>query len=360
MIAKTPLHANHLANGAKMVDFHGWEMPLHYGSQLEEHNYVRKAAGMFDVSHMTVIDILGAGGRQFLRKLLTNDVDHLEHTGRALYSCMCNEHGGIIDDLIVYQRASDNYRLVLNSATRTRDLAWIRNKSEGFSVGLQERTELAMLAVQGPDAIARTMSILTPAQIDAVTTLTYFECVDVDRWFFARTGYTGEDGLEIIIPKEEISKLWSSLLQAGVKPCGLAARDTLRLEAGMLLYGQDMDESTTPLESGLEWTVKWRPEDRDFIGMGALLSQKQQGVQRKLVGLVLQDKGIMRAGQRVIVEGNTEGVITSGTYSPTLAQSIALARVPTNTGELVMVDIRGKLIPAKVGKPRFVKRGQIL
>ncbi|CDZ76274.1 Aminomethyltransferase [Legionella massiliensis] len=360
MIAKTPLHANHLANGAKMVDFHGWEMPLHYGSQLEEHNYVRKSAGMFDVSHMTVVDILGAGGRQFLRKLLTNDVDLLEHTGRALYSCMCNEHGGIIDDLIVYQRASDNYRLVLNSATRTRDLDWIRNKSEGFSVGLQERTELAMLAVQGPDAIARTMSILTPAQIDAVSTLTNFECVDVDRWFFARTGYTGEDGLEIIIPKEEISTLWTSLLQAGVKPCGLAARDTLRLEAGMLLYGQDMDESTTPLESSLEWTVKWRPEDRDFIGMGALLSQKRQGVQRKLVGLVLQDKGVMRAGQRVIVEGNAEGLITSGTYSPTLAQSIALARVPTNTGELVMVDIRGKLIPARVGKPRFVKRGQII
>lgn len=360
MIAKTPLHASHLAIGAKMIDFHGWEMPLHYGSQLDEHHYVRQSAGMFDVSHMTVIDVLGAGGRQFLRKLLTNDVDQLEHTGRALYSCMCNEHGGVIDDLIVYQRASDNYRVVLNSATRTRDVAWIRTKSEGFAVGLQERNELAMLAVQGPDAVAKTMSILTPAQIDAVSTLTNFECVDVDSWFFARTGYTGEDGLEIILPKEEIAKLWSSLLQAGVKPCGLAARDTLRLEAGMLLYGQDMDESTTPLESGLEWTVKWQPEDRDFIGMGALLSQKQQGVKRKLVGLILQDKGVMRAGQRVIVEAHVDGIITSGTYSPTLAQSIALARVPVGTGEQVMVDIRGKLIPAKVGKARFVKRGQIL
>lgn len=274
MIAKTPLYSSHLALAAKMVDFHGWEMPLHYGSQLEEHHFVRRSAGMFDVSHMTVIDILGVGGRQFLRKLLTNDVDLLEHTGRALYSCMCNEVGGIIDDLIVYQRASDNYRLVLNSATRNRDLAWIRSKSEGFSVGLQERNEFAMLAVQGPEAIAKTMSVLEPAQIDAVSTLTNFECVDVDQWFFARTGYTGEDGLEIILPQEEITKLWFSLLEAGVKPCGLAARDTLRLEAGMLLYGQDMDESTTPLESGLEWTVKWQPEDRDFIGMGALLSQK--------------------------------------------------------------------------------------
>ncbi|MBA2651532.1 MAG: glycine cleavage system aminomethyltransferase GcvT [Tatlockia sp.] len=360
MIAKTPLHASHLASGAKMVDFHGWEMPLHYGSQIDEHHFVRKGAGMFDVSHMTVIDVLGTGGRQFLRKLLTNDVDLLEHKGRALYSCMCNELGGIIDDLIVYQRASDNYRLVLNSATRTCDLAWIRSKSEGFSVGLQERNEFAMLAVQGPEAIAKTMSILEPAQIDAVSTLTNFECVDVGHWFFARTGYTGEDGLEIILPQNEIAQLWSSLKQAGVKPCGLAARDTLRLEAGMLLYGQDMDESTTPLESGLEWTVKWQPEDRDFIGMGALLSQKRQGLQRKLVGLILQDKGIMRAGQRVIIEGGGEGIITSGSYSPTLEQSIALARVPLITGDVVQVEIRDKLIPAKVGKPRFVKRGQLL
>ncbi len=358
MIAKTPLHACHQAMNARLVDFHGWEMPLHYGSQLDEHHVVRKAAGMFDVSHMTVVDVLGAGGRQFLRKLLSNDVDELQHNGRALYSCMCNEHGGIIDDLIVYQRASDNYRLVLNSATRTRDLAWIREKIIGFSAGLQERTELAMLAVQGPDAIKKTLSILNPSQVDAISTLTYFECVDVDNWFFARTGYTGEDGLEIILPQEDIATLWSALSNAGVKPCGLAARDTLRLEAGMLLYGQDMDESTTPLESNLNWTVKWQPEDRDFIGMGALLSQKQRGVKRKLVGLTLDGKGIMRTGQRVIVDGHADGIITSGTYSPTLAKSIAFARVPVETGAEVMVDIRGKLFPASVGKPRFVKHGE--
>ena len=333
-------------------------MPLHYGSQLEEHHYVRQHAGLFDVSHMTVVDVLGAGGRQFLRKLLTNDVDQLQHTGRALYTCMCNEHGGIIDDLIVYQRASDNYRLVLNSATRNRDLAWIREKIHGFSAGLQERTDLAMLAVQGPEAINKTISILSPAQADAVSTLSTFECVDVDKWFFARTGYTGEEGLEIIVPQEEIANLWSALLAAGVKPCGLAARDTLRLEAGMLLYGQDMDESTTPLESGLAWTVKWQPEDRDFIGMGALMSQKHRGLKRKLVGLILEDKGIMRAGQRVVVEGYPDGIITSGTYSPTLAKSIAFARVPIETDVNVMVDIRGKLFPASVGKPRFVKHGE--
>ena len=360
MIAKTPLYASHIASNARMVDFHGWEMPLHYGSQLDEHHIVRKQAGMFDVSHMTVVDVLGAGGRQFLRKLLTNDVDQLQHTGRALYTCMCNEHGGIIDDLIVYQRAPDNYRLVLNSATRSRDLAWIRDKIKGFSAGLQERPELAMLAVQGPEAISKTLAILSPAETDAISTLTYFECVDVGDKFFARTGYTGEDGLEIIVPKDEIANLWSALLSAGVKPCGLAARDTLRLEAGLLLYGQDMDESTTPLESGLAWTVKLQPEDRDFIGMGALMSQKQHGLQHQLVGLTLEDKGIMRAGQRVVVEGHPDGIITSGTYSPTLTQSIAFARVPVGTGTRVMVDIRGKLIPARVGKPRFVKHGKSL
>lgn len=360
MIAKTPLNACHQAMGARMVDFHGWEMPLHYGSQLDEHHFVRKHAGMFDVSHMTVVDVLGAGGRQFLRRLLTNDVDQLQHTGRALYTCMCNEHGGIIDDLVVYQRASDNYRLVLNSATRTQDLAWIREKIKGFSAGLQERPELAMIAVQGPEAIKLVSTLLNPAQVDAISTLTNFECVDVGDWFFARTGYTGEDGLEIIVPQDEIGNLWSALVQAGVKPCGLAARDTLRLEAGLLLYGQDMDESTTPLESGLAWTVKWQPEDRDFIGMGAMLSQKRLGLKRKFVGLVLADKGIMRPGQRVVVAGQADGIITSGTYSPTLAKSIAFARVPVETGEQVMVDIRGKLVPATVCKPRFVKHGEAI
>ncbi|MFJ1268498.1 glycine cleavage system aminomethyltransferase GcvT [Legionella lytica] len=360
MTAKTPLHATHLKYGAKMVNFHGWEMPLHYGSQLNEHQQVRQDAGIFDVSHMTIIDVLGAGGRLFLRKLLTNDVDALDHNGKALYSCMCNEHGGIIDDLIVYQRASDNYRIVLNSATRDEDLAWIRKVSEGFAIGLQERRELAMVAVQGPNAIAKACSILNPAQVDAVSTLTPFESVDVEQWFFARTGYTGEDGLEIVVPQDQVPQLWDNLVQAGIQPCGLAARDTLRLEAGMLLYGQDMDTSTTPLESGLAWTIKWEPTDRNFIGMGALVSQKQLGIKRKMVGLTLADKGIMRQGQRVVIDGQTDGVITSGSFSPTLGHSIALARVPVETGTEVMVEIRGKLIPATVGKPRFVKYGQAI
>ncbi len=360
MIAKTPLHATHISNGAKMVDFHGWHMPLHYGSQINEHHIVRQDAGLFDVSHMTIIDILGAGGRQFLRKLLTHDVDKIAHSGKALYSCMCNEHGGIIDDLIVYQRAPDNYRLVLNSGTHDKDVAWIREKSQGFAVGLQERSELAMIAVQGPQAIEKTKKILNAAQIDALATLTPFECVDVDTWFFARTGYTGEDGLEIIVPQEQVVSLWNELISAGLHPCGLAARDTLRLEAGMLLYGQDMDDTISPLESGLGWTVSWTPADRDFIGMSALALQKERGLERTLVGLTLLNKGIMRQGQPVILEQGGQGIITSGGYSPTLEQSIALARVPKNVGEHVMVDIRGTLIPAKVGKPRFVKNGQAI
>jgi aminomethyltransferase len=360
MIAKTPLHSTHLAYGAKMVDFHGWDMPLHYGSQLNEHHFVRQDAGLFDVSHMTIVDILGAGGRQFLRKLLSNDVDQIHHNGKALYSCMCNEHGGVIDDLIVYQRGSDNYRVVLNSATRQNDINWIRAKSEGFAIGLQERPELAMIAVQGPSAIAKTLTVLNAAQVDAVSTIEPFESVEIENWFIARTGYTGEDGFEIILPQELVTTLWNDLINAGVKPCGLAARDTLRLEAGMLLYGQDMDETTTPLESGLEWTVKWDPQDRGFIGMGALFSQKQHGLKRKMVGLTLQDKGIMRHGQKVVIAGHADGIITSGGYSPTLAQSIALARVPLETGNEVLVDIRGRLVLAKVGKPRFIKQGKIL
>lgn len=353
MPLKTPLYANHLRLNAKMVDFHGWELPLHYGSQIQEHMAVRTEAGVFDVSHMTILDILGAGGRQFLRKLLTQDVDKLTHPGAALYTCMCNEHGGILDDLIVYLRAPDSYRLVLNSATKEKDIQWIQQKSEGFAVGLQTRPELAIIAIQGPQALNKLGSVLNPAQIDAISTLNRFECVEIELFFFARTGYTGEDGLEIILPQEDASPFWDKLIEAGIKPCGLAARDSLRLEAGLMLYGQDMDESTTPLESALGWTIAWKPEDRDFIGLGALLAQKQD-LKKKLVGLTLQDKGIMRSGQRVFIDGQPKGIITSGSYSPILNTSIAFARVPIETSNEVKVEIREKQHIARVGKPRFL------
>ena len=358
MILKTALYQDHVDLGAKLVNFHGWSLPLHYGSQLQEHQEVRSNAGVFDVSHMTIVDILGAGGRQFLRLLLANDIDQLQHIGRALYSCMCNQYGGIIDDLIVYQRGPDNYRLVLNAATKTKDLAWIRQHIQGYAADLQERSDLSMIAVQGPQAIAKTLAILTPMQADTVSTIAPFECIEPDNLFFARTGYTGEDGLEIIAPPKQLRHLWHALIETGVKPCGLAARDTLRIEAGLLLYGQDMDETTTPLESGLNWTVSWDPQDRDFIGRGALLSQKQKGLKQKLVGLSLQDKAIMRAGQKVVIEGLPDGIITSGTFSPILNQSVAFARVPSATPDNVLVEIRDKRHEAQIGKLRFINKGK--
>nr|MCH9717098.1 glycine cleavage system aminomethyltransferase GcvT [Gammaproteobacteria bacterium] len=273
----------------------------------------------------------------------------------ALYTCLCNEHGKILDDLIVYQRTPDNYRLISNSATREHVLPWIHEKSTGFSVGLQERTELAMLAVQGPNSIKKTLGALGPAEADAASTLAPFECVDVGDYFFARTGYTGENGLEIILPQNKIESLWHDLQSQEVTPCGLAARDTLRLEAGFLLYGQDMDETTTPLNSGLAWTVQWEPHDRAFIGMEALNAQKQRGIKHKLVGLALNEPGIMRPGQAVFVDDKAVGMITSGTYSPTLKHSIAIARVLIEVEDQATVEIRGKYLPVSVGKTRFLK-----
>lgn len=360
MTKKTPLYQQHVDAGASLVDFFGWQLPIHYGSQLEEHHAVRKDAGMFDVSHMTIIDLLGAGGRQFLRHLLANDVDRLSGVGKALYSCMLNNYGGVLDDLIVYYQSPDHYRLVFNAATRSKNLNWLKQQANGLSVGLQERLDLAMIAIQGPKAIEKSIAVLGPAEMDAVMTLQPFEAVDLHGWIFARTGYTGEDGLEIMLPVDQAHDLWQALAKEGVKPCGLGARDTLRLEAGMMLYGQDMDETTTPFESALSWSVAMEPSDRDFIGRAALQLQKEQGLKRKIVGLVLQDRGIMRSKQKVIIEGVGEGVITSGTYSPTLGKSIALARVPVAAEKQCFVEMRGKRLVADIVKPRFVKHGQIL
>jgi len=360
MVQKTPLYDQHLRQQAQMVDFFGWMMPLHYGSQLKEHEAVRHSAGVFDVSHMNIVDCLGAADRQFLRYLLANDIDRLAHPGKALYSCMLNEHGGVIDDLIVYHRASDNYRLVLNAATRQHDMAWLRDRSNGSAVYLQERTELAMLAIQGPLAISKTMEVLSAAQMDAVSTLGNFEGVDVGDWFFSRTGYTGEEGFEVILPAADAPRFWQSLLANGVQPCGLGARDSLRLEAGFLLYGQDMDETTTPLESGLGWTIAWDPPERDFIGRGALAMQKERSVKRRFVGLILEDKGVMRAKAQVTVPGVGQGIVTSGGYSPTLKKSIALARIPAGKEEECTVSIRNEWHPARIVSPRFVKNGKAL
>jgi aminomethyltransferase len=358
MSQKTVLYAKHVEYGGKMVDFAGWQMPVNYGSQMDEHHQVRNDAGMFDVSHMTVIDLKGAEVQPFLRYLLANDVARLKDPGKALYSCMLNRDGGVIDDLIVYYMNDGWYRMVVNAATRDKDLAWIDQNSVGFEVEIKERPDLAMIAVQGPHAREKAIEALPVDVVEAVSGLGRFFGCDCGEWFVGRTGYTGEDGFEIMLPDSEAPAFWDRLAEAGVKPCGLGARDTLRLEAGMNLYGSDMTETTSPLISGLGWTIAWDPQDRDFIGRSALQNERDNGVTQKLVGLVLEDKGVLRGHQKVVVEGVGEGETTSGTYSPTLKQSIALARVPEDTGDHCQVEIRGRLLNARVVKPVFVRDGK--
>ena len=356
---RTPLYDQHLAFGAKMVDFGGWDMPLHYGSQVEEHHQVRRDCGVFDVSHMTVVDVSGAQATAYLQHLLANDVARLQTPGKALYSGMLNERGGVVDDLIVYL-AENGYRVVVNAATRDKDLAWMTREAEGFAVELNERADLAMLAIQGPKARARTAELVTSARASLINELKPFQGLPEGDWFIARTGYTGEDGLEIMLPAAEVTAFFGELVGAGIAPIGLGARDTLRLEAGMNLYGQDMDEDVSPLAANMAWTIAWEPAGRDFVGRQALEAQRSAGDQPRLVGLVLEERGVLRAHQVVRVEGVGEGEITSGSFSPTLGKSIALARVPAATGDRAEVEIRGKWYPVRVVQPNFVRHGKAL
>lgn len=360
MSQRTPLYEKHLEAGGKIVDFAGWEMPIHYGSQIEEHHQVRRTAGMFDVSHMVVIDFNGSEVRDYLRKLLANDVTRLKIPGKALYSCMLNEQGGVIDDLIVYYLHDTHYRMVVNAATREKDLVWMEKQSDGFDVALNERNDLSMIAVQGPEARTIASNLLSEDERRVAESLKPFFGVQLSQLFFARTGYTGEDGFEIIVPNEQAADFWQALLDAGVKPCGLGARDTLRLEAGMNLYGSDMDENVSPLESGLGWTVAWEPTERNFIGRDALEQQRDAGNVMRFVGLYLETRGVLRGHQKVICEDGSEGEITSGTFSPTLENAIAMARVPASTADHCEVVIRGKRLPARVVKTPFVRQGKIL
>ncbi|MBS3796138.1 MULTISPECIES: glycine cleavage system aminomethyltransferase GcvT [unclassified Pseudoalteromonas] len=357
MSSKTPLHAKHLEAGAKMVDFFGWDMPINYGSQIEEHNAVRTDAGMFDVSHMTIVDVQGDDAKAFLQKLVANDVAKLTVPGKALYTGMLNEQGGVIDDLIIYFFSDTEYRLVVNSATREKDLAHLAVVSADFSVSVTERPEFAMIAVQGPNAKAKTAKVLSDAQQQAVADMKPFFGVQAGDLFIATTGYTGEDGYEIVVPNEQAADLWQQLLDAGVAPAGLGARDTLRLEAGMNLYGQDMDESVSPLAANMAWTIAWEPAERNFIGREVVEQQRADKSTDKLVGLVLEEKGVLRGGLKVICDAG-EGVITSGTFSPTLGHSIALARVPREIGDTAQVEMRKKLVNVKVVKPCFVRQGK--
>ena len=357
MAKRTALYQQHLDAGAKMVDFAGWDMPLNYGSQIKEHHQVRGHAGMFDVSHMTVVDFEGPQVQAFLQHLLANDVARLKQAGKALYSCMLDENGGVIDDLIVYLVDDNRYRMVVNAGTRDKDLAWINRQAEQWSVSVTERPELAMLAVQGPEARAAVLPLLDLELAPRVEALGQFFAAWQDDWFVARTGYTGEDGFELILPQAEIAALWASLLEAGVAPIGLGARDSLRLEAGMNLYGTDMDETTSPLESALAWTIAWEPAERDFIGRAAITAQREQGVTRKLVGLVLESRGVIRGHQPVRCGEHGTGEVTSGGFSPTLNRSIAFARVPSGCADHCEVEMRGKWLPAKVVKPPFARNG---
>ena len=357
MPQRTVLYDRHVAAGAKIVDFAGWEMPIHYGSQVQEHHQVRNAAGVFDVSHMVVVDIHGEGAQAFLQYLLANDVAKLEKSGKALYSAMLNPEGGVIDDLIVYYFDESFYRLVVNAGTRDKDLAWLDKQKAAFEVKLKVRDDLSILAVQGPEAITIVQSLLSEQDRQTVDSLGVFFGIDVAGMFVARTGYTGEAGYEIMLPNDEAGEFWDRLLDAGVSPVGLGARDTLRLEAGMNLYGSDMDDTTSPLTSGLNWTIAWEPVERDFIGRAAIHSERDAGAKHKLVGLVLLDKGVLRGHQKIYCDAG-EGEITSGTFSPTLGKSIALARVPQDIGANCEVEIRGKRLAAQVVKPVFVRNGK--
>ena len=343
-----------------MVDFGGWDMPVNYGSQIEEHHAVRRDAGVFDVSHMCVIDARGAKVRAWLRHLLANDVAKLTTPGKALYSCMLKDDGGVIDDLIVYFLTESWFRIVVNAGTRDKDLAWMRDKAAPFGVELTERTDLAMIAVQGPNARAKTAELLPAEHRAAALAQDVFYGREAGDWFVARTGYTGEDGFEIMLPASEAAAAWRRLNTLGVKSAGLGARDTLRLEAAMNLYGNDMDETQNPLESGLAWTVSFEDAARDFVGRGALESKKAAGLAQKFVALILDERGVLRGHQKVIVDGVGEGEITSGTFSPTMEKSIALARVPRAATGSVKVDVRGKLLNARVVKAPFVRNGKIL
>jgi aminomethyltransferase len=365
----TPLHAAHLALNARMVDFGGWDMPVNYGSQIDEHHAVRTDAGMFDVSHMRVVDFTGDKAREFFKYAIANSVDKLTVPGKALYSCLLNPEGGVIDDLIVYYFADDNYRVVVNASTAEKDIAWFGhlNAEGGFGLTITPRRDFSIVAVQGPNAREKVWQVL-PETRDATAELKPFNAVQFPLSVFgdvmlARTGYTGEDGFEIIVPATQVEAFWNALIAQGVKPAGLGARDTLRLEAGMNLYGQDMDDTVSPLDAGLAWTVDLTNPDRAFVGRAAL---EANGSKARFVGLILQKEngragGVLRAHQKVVT-ADGEGEITSGTFSPSMQESIAFARVPASVkpGDKVHVVIRDKQLPASVVKLPFVRNGKVL
>ncbi|MCP5424570.1 MAG: glycine cleavage system aminomethyltransferase GcvT [Gammaproteobacteria bacterium] len=359
MAKRTPLFDLHISGEAKMLDFCGWEMPLHYGSQLHEHAQVRQGAGVFDVSHMTLLEVKGLEARAFLRYVLANDVARLQ-PGQSLYSCILSKTGGILDGVVVYDRGEAGYIVVANAGTHDKTIAWLNQQIRGFEADLRERLDVAILAVQGPQAVALLGEALGSDTGQQVQALRPFQFLDEQDRIISRTGYTGEDGIEIILPATAVTASWERLLNAGIQPCGLGARDSLRLEAGLNLYGNEMDESTSPLVCGLGWSVAWEPTDRKFIGRSALEKQRQDKVKTVQIGLVLEERGMLRARQRVVAPSGATGIVTSGTFSPTLGRAIGLARVPADIGAYCQVDVRSRYCPALVVKPPFVRHGHCL
>lgn len=356
MSKKTALYDQHVKAKALIVDFSGWQMPLHYGSQIAEHHAVRKSAGIFDVSHMGVVEITGTDTVNYLRFMLANDIAKLKNTGDAIYSCMLNENGGVIDDLIAYRYTDAHFRLVINAGCREKDFAWLQLHAKKFDVNLKMRDDLCMIALQGPDAIAKLEFIFDKEIFEKVSALKPFQFytpTPTDT-VIARTGYTGEPGVEIILPVENALKTWEKCIALGIQPCGLGARDTLRLEAGYNLYGADMTADTSPLISNLSWTVSFKDESRNFIGKDALCAEKARGISHQLVGLVLESKGVLRNHQVVKINNDGVGEITSGSFSPTLNKSIALARIPVSDATDAFVERRGEWLPVQIVKPKFI------
>lgn len=353
---KTILNQRHVDLGATMVPFAEWHMPLHYGSQLREHLAVREGCGVFDVSHMGILDLTGPGVDDLLRLLLANDVAKIPQTGQGQYTVMLNEHGNIVDDLIAYRLGEAFFSLVVNAGTMEKDLAWIRIHAASYGVDVTWRKDMAMLALQGPEASRHLHHCLLGGLEDRVSTMSPFQILVADGFRIARTGYTGEDGFEIMMGVDRAVAVWDSLMRAGVAPVGLGARDTLRLEAGLNLYGQDMDEKTNPLESGLGWLVAWEPKTRDFIGRQTLEIQRNRHDLPKRHGLVLQEKGVLRNHQEVFVNGRRIGEITSGGYSPTLQKGIALVRLDPGSvpGDRCEVAVRSRRLAAEVVRLPFV------
>jgi aminomethyltransferase len=353
-LKRTPLYESHRRLGAKLVEFGGWEMPIQYTSIIEEHQTVRSSVGIFDVSHMGEIEITGPNALNLVQKLITNDASTLKDY-QVLYSPMCYESGGTVDDLLVY-KLPDRFLLVVNAANTEKDFAWVQQNAKGFSVTVKNASDdYGQIAIQGPQAPA----LLQPFTECPLKNLGYYWATEArvlgHRVLLSRTGYTGEDGFEIYAEPKVIVTLWDELVQAGAKPIGLGARDTLRFEAGMPLYGHELDEKTTPVEAGLGWTVK--EKDSDYNGKKILLAQKRQGTAKKLVGLKMLEPGVPRQGYKIFADGREVGAVTSGMFAPTVNAFLAMGFVSSDIlpTALIEIEIRGQRKRAQLTKLPFYR-----